>query len=74
VNPNLLYNVTKTEWLNTNHTLKISLYDVVFEVLTMVLEKNSIFWDIIPSSLLKVNQNFRGTCPLYLQWAKRVYK
>jgi hypothetical protein len=34
-----------------------------FEVLTEVVMKNSIFWNITPCSLLKVNRNFGGTCP-----------
>jgi hypothetical protein len=32
-----------------------------FEVLTAVVMKSSIFWDITPCSLLKVNRHFGGT-------------
>jgi hypothetical protein len=41
--------------------------NVGFEVLTAVVMKSPIFWDIMPCSLLKVNQYFRGTCYLHLQ-------
>jgi hypothetical protein len=40
---------------------------VGFEILTAVVLKSSIFWDIIPCSPLNVNQHFRGTCYLRLQ-------
>jgi hypothetical protein len=40
---------------------------VGLEVLRAALMKSSIFWDIMPHSLLKVNQRFRGTCCLHLQ-------
>jgi hypothetical protein len=39
----------------------------VFEVLTGVIMKSSIFWDITPRSLIKVNWCFRGTCHLHPQ-------
>jgi hypothetical protein len=29
--------------------------------------KSSVFWDITPCSLLKVNRRFGGTCRLHLQ-------
>jgi hypothetical protein len=38
-----------------------------FEVLTVVVMKSSIFWDITPCSLLKVNRRFGGTYRLHLQ-------
>jgi hypothetical protein len=41
--------------------------NVVFEVLTSVVMKSFIFWDITPCSLLKVNRRFGGTCHLHLQ-------
>jgi hypothetical protein len=37
------------------------------EVLTAVVMKSSIFWDIRPCSLLKANQSFGGTCHSHLQ-------
>jgi hypothetical protein len=40
---------------------------VGFEVLTAVVAKSNIFWDITPCSPLKVNQRFGGTYRLYLQ-------
>jgi hypothetical protein len=40
---------------------------VGIEVLTAVVMKSSIFWDITPCSPLKVNQCFGGTSRLYLQ-------
>jgi hypothetical protein len=45
---------------------------VGFEVLTAVVMKSSIFWDITPCtcSPLKVNRRFGGTCCLHLQVGK----
>jgi hypothetical protein len=42
-------------------------YLVGFEVLTVVVMKSSIFWDIMLCSWLKVNRHFRGTYRLHLQ-------
>jgi hypothetical protein len=39
-----------------------NIYILGFEVLTAVVMKSSVFWDITPCSPLKVNQRFRGTC------------
>jgi hypothetical protein len=39
---------------------------VRFEVLTAVVMKSSIFWDITPYNPLKVNCRFGGSCRLYL--------
>jgi hypothetical protein len=41
--------------------------DVGFEVLTAVVMKSSIFWDITPRSPLRVNRHFGGTCRLQFQ-------
>jgi hypothetical protein len=40
---------------------------VGFEVLTAVVMKSSISWDITLCGILKVNRYFRRTCRLYLQ-------
>jgi hypothetical protein len=40
---------------------------VGFEVLTAMVMKSSIFWDIPPWSTLKVNRRFGGTSRLHLQ-------
>jgi hypothetical protein len=40
---------------------------VGFEVLTVVVMKSTIFWDIKLCSLLKVNRRFGGTYRLHLQ-------
>jgi hypothetical protein len=40
---------------------------VGFEVLTAVVMKSSVFWDITPCSPLKVNRHFGGTYRLHLQ-------
>jgi hypothetical protein len=40
---------------------------VGFEVLTAVVMKSSVFWDLMPCSPLKVNQSFSGTCRHHLQ-------
>jgi hypothetical protein len=50
-----------------NPELKYQLLFIVFEVLTAVIMKSSIFWTITLCSLVKVNQHFRGTCYLHLQ-------
>jgi hypothetical protein len=42
-------------------------YVLGFEVLTAVVIKSSIFWDITPCSLLKVNRRFGGIYRLHLQ-------
>jgi hypothetical protein len=36
---------------------------VGFEVLTALVTKSAIFWDITPRSPLKVNRRFGGTSP-----------
>jgi hypothetical protein len=40
---------------------------VGFEVLSVVVMKSSIFWDVTLCTLLKVNWRFGGTCCLHLQ-------
>jgi hypothetical protein len=40
---------------------------VGFEVLTELVMKSSIFWDITPCILLKVNRRFDATCSLHRQ-------
>jgi hypothetical protein len=42
-------------------------YDVGFEVLTAVVNESSIFWDVTPYVLLKVNNCFGGTYSFHLQ-------
>jgi hypothetical protein len=41
--------------------------DVEFEILTAVVMKSSIFWDITPCSPLKVNRHFGRTCRIYFK-------
>jgi hypothetical protein len=50
-------------------TVKICCYEyyVGFEVLTVVVMKGTIFWDIMLCSALKVNRRFGGTYCLDLQ-------
>jgi hypothetical protein len=43
---------------------------VGFEVLTAVIMKSTIFWDITPCSSLSVNRRFGGTYRLHLQGQK----
>jgi hypothetical protein len=43
------------------------LFEIGFEVLTTVVMKSSVFWDIMLYSLLKVNRRFGGTRHLQLQ-------
>jgi hypothetical protein len=40
---------------------------VGFDILTSVVVKSSIFWDITPCSPLKVNRRFGGTYRLHIQ-------
>jgi hypothetical protein len=42
-----------------------------FEVLTAVVTKSTIFWDITPCSPLKVNRRFGGTYRLHLQGGRK---
>jgi hypothetical protein len=56
-----------------------SIYYVGFEVLTAVIMKSAIFWDITPCSPLSVNRCFRGTSRLHLRgreisWARKSVK
>jgi hypothetical protein len=47
--------------------------NVSSEILTAVVMKRSIFWDITPCSPLKVNRSYEGTCHLDVQveeWTK----
>jgi hypothetical protein len=37
------------------------------EILTVVIMKSSVFWDIMLCSLWKINYHFSGTCHLRLQ-------
>jgi hypothetical protein len=45
----------------------IKFSNVGFEVLTAVVKKSSIFWDITSCSPLKVNRRFGKSCRLHLQ-------
>jgi hypothetical protein len=47
--------------LNTERVLNVG-----FEVLTAVVMKSSVFWDISPCSLLKVSQHLEGMCHPHL--------
>jgi hypothetical protein len=40
---------------------------MISDSLTVVVMMSSVFWDMIESSSLKVNQYFEGTCCLRLQ-------
>jgi hypothetical protein len=52
---------------NLLQIFSIKNYYVRFEVLATVIMKSSVFWDIMPCTLLKVNWHFGGTCCLHLQ-------
>jgi hypothetical protein len=53
---------------DTSHTSNLETVRLVgIEVLTAVVMKSTIFWDITPCSLLKVNRRFGGTYRLHLQ-------
>jgi hypothetical protein len=47
---------------------------VWFEVLTAVVMKSTIFWDITPCSPLSVNRRFGGTCRTHLQGQKMLVR
>jgi hypothetical protein len=49
-----------------NYFWKYVPWFIVFEVLAVVVMKNTVFWDIKPYSLLNVNGRFRGTHRLHL--------
>jgi hypothetical protein len=42
-----------------------------FEVLTAVIMKCSVVWDITPCSSFKVSRSFGGTCSLHIQGRRR---
>jgi hypothetical protein len=46
------------------------MFDVGFEVLTAVVMKSIIFWDIAPCGPLSVNRRFGGTYYLHLEGLK----
>jgi hypothetical protein len=46
---------------------RVSEVNVGFGVLTTMVMKSTIFWDITPCSPLKVNRRFGGKCYLYRQ-------
>jgi hypothetical protein len=54
--------------VNQDKNISISIQTLIShagpEVLTAVVMKSPIFWDITPFSPLKVNQRFGGTCYL----------
>jgi hypothetical protein len=58
-------------YVKTYRRLSVILTDTIkhvgFEVLTVVVMKSSVFWDITTCSPLKVNQRFGETCCLHLQ-------
>jgi hypothetical protein len=45
----------------------IYLQFVGFEVLTAVVMKSYVFWDVPPCSPFKINRRFGGTCRLHLE-------
>jgi hypothetical protein len=53
--------------------LPMLIYIVGFEILTALVMKRSVIWNIMPCSLLKVNWCFKGICWLRLQgqWNSR---
>jgi hypothetical protein len=56
-----------------NYLTNLMKYDIVgFEVLTAVVMKSTIFWDITPCSPLSVNQRFGVTYYLHLQGRKNM--
>jgi hypothetical protein len=48
--------------------------NVGFDVLTAVLMKNTVFWDIMPCSPLKINGRFGGIYHLHLQGSNKPNK
>jgi hypothetical protein len=58
-------------WTEHAPLARQSYFFVGFVVLTAVIMKSAIFWDITPCSPLKVNRRFRGTCRLHLQGRNR---
>jgi hypothetical protein len=48
--------------------------NVGFEVLTAVVVKNIIFWDVTPCSLLRCNRRFGETYRVHLQGRRKLYQ
>jgi hypothetical protein len=55
---------------NSLNDCKIQNISVGFEILTAVVMKSTIFWDITPCSLLQVNRRSGGTYSLHFQGRK----
>jgi hypothetical protein len=64
------YSTLKMEALFHQNVSKIPLDYVGSEVLTAVVMKSTIFWDITPCSPLSVNRRFGGTYRLHLHGRK----
>jgi hypothetical protein len=71
-----IWNTCKGGWKylhkNFEFLIKTLWKFVGFEVLTPVVINSTIFWNITPCSLLKVNGCFRGTYRLHLQGRRMI--
>jgi hypothetical protein len=54
-------------------SLQTYIFYVGFEVLTAMVVKSTMFWDIAPCSPLSVNRRFGGTHRLHLQGRKNQF-
>jgi hypothetical protein len=66
-NPMLFSKVRGLLSLGKKWNIQTNKEHVGFEVLTAVVIKSSVFWDMTQCSPLKVDRRFRGTCPLHRQ-------
>jgi hypothetical protein len=62
----ILINYADAKWIVLETLMKQNIGHVGFEVLTAVVMKSTVFWDITPCSPLKANRRFGGTYRLHL--------
>jgi hypothetical protein len=69
-----MFNVTynKFKFPLKNNIDKCMIFNSGFEVLTVVITKSTIFWDVIPCSLIEVHRRLEGLYCFLLQGRKRV--
>jgi hypothetical protein len=62
----------ESQYLYDSHSCYVKNFNIYVgsEVLTALVMKSTIFWDIMPCSPLSVNRRFEGTYRLHLQGQK----
>jgi hypothetical protein len=60
------YKLQSSSFFNFHHFLVTSFLIQILSFVKCYEVKSSIFWEIMPCSLLKINRHFGGTCRLHL--------